>query len=55
MAKARKVIYQTPELRLDKLAHLKEAVEQSIYEIHPRKLAGALLTELIPLIFRFPK
>lgn len=54
MEGARQVIYQTPEVRLEKLALLKEAVEQGIYQINPRKLANALLTELT-LIFRFPK
>jgi len=48
MEKARKVVYQTPEVRPEKLAELKEAIEQGAYEIDSEKLADILIDELVP-------
>ncbi len=43
---AREVVYQTPEVRPDKVARLKEAIDQGIYEIDSEKLADILIEEL---------
>ena len=44
--KAREVVYQTPEVRPEKVARLKEAVEQGTYEIDAEKLAEIISEEL---------
>ena len=44
---AREVLYRTPEVRPEKVARLKEAIEQGAYEIDAGKLAGVIITELI--------
>lgn len=44
---AREVLYRTPEVRPEKVARLKEAIEQGAYEIDAGKLAGVLIAELI--------
>ena len=43
--KAREVVYQTPEVRPEKVARLKEAIEQGVYEIDTEKLADIILKE----------
>ncbi len=47
MELALKVIDQAPDIRQDKVARLKEAVEQGRYRIDARKVANALITELL--------
>ncbi len=44
--KAREVVYQTPEVRPEKVAEVKEAIEQGTYEIDSGKLADILIDEL---------
>jgi flagellar biosynthesis anti-sigma factor FlgM len=44
---ARKVVYQTPEVRPEKVAPLKEAIEQGTYEIDSEKLADKIIEELL--------
>ncbi len=44
--KAREVVYQTPEVRPEKVAGLKEAIEAGTYEIDSEKLADKLIEEL---------
>ncbi len=46
--KARKVVYQTPEVRPEKVAPLQEAIEAGTYEIDSEKLADILMEELLP-------
>ena len=43
---AREVVYETPEVRSEKVARLKEAVDQGTYEIDSAKLADILIEEL---------
>ncbi len=43
---AREVVYQTPEVGPEKVARLKEAVQQGAYEIDSEKLADILIEEL---------
>lgn len=45
--KAREVVYQTPEVRQEKVARLKEAIDQGTYEIDSEKLAEILAEELL--------
>ncbi len=44
--KAREIVYQTPEVRPEKVARLKEAIDQGTYEIDSEKLADILIEEL---------
>jgi negative regulator of flagellin synthesis FlgM len=44
--KARQVVYQTPEVRPEKVAQVKEAIEAGTYEIDSEKLADILIEEL---------
>jgi len=44
---ARKVVYQTPEVRPEKVAELKEAIAQDAYEIDSEKLADKIIEELL--------
>ena len=46
--KAREVVYQTPEVRPEKVAQLKEAIERGVYEIDTEKLADIILKEWFP-------
>ena len=39
---ARKIVYQTPEVRAEKVARLKEAIEQETYQVDWEKLAEIL-------------
>jgi hypothetical protein len=45
---AREVVYQTPEIRPEKVARLKEAIERGAYEIDTEKLADIILKEWFP-------
>lgn len=45
--KAREVVYQTPEVRPEKVAPLKEAIEQGAYDIDSEKLADIILEDLL--------
>ena len=45
-SKAREIVYQTPEVRPEKVARLKEAIDQGTYEIDFEKLADILIEEL---------
>ena len=45
--KAREVVYRTPEVRPEKVAELKEAIEQGAYEIDSEKLADKIIEELL--------
>lgn len=44
---ARQVIQQTPAVRPEKVALLKEAIEQGTYKIDARKLANILIAKVI--------
>ena len=44
---ALEIIYRTPEVRPEKVARLKEAIEQGAYEIDAGKLADIIIAELI--------
>lgn len=47
LAKAREVVYATPESRPEKVAQLKEAVAKGSYQIDTRQLADSLLTDAL--------
>ncbi|MCL4501880.1 MAG: flagellar biosynthesis anti-sigma factor FlgM [Deltaproteobacteria bacterium] len=44
---AQEVVYQTPEVRPEKVARLKEAIEQGAYEIDSEKLADTIIEEVL--------
>jgi flagellar biosynthesis anti-sigma factor FlgM len=46
--KAREVVYRTPEVRPEKVAELKEAIEAGTYEIDTEKVADKIIDELFP-------
>ena len=46
--KAREVVYRTPEVRPEKVAQLKEAIERGTYEVDCEKLADIIIDELLP-------
>lgn len=45
---AREVVYRTSEVRPEKVAQLKEAIERGSYEIDSRKIAEILVREWFP-------
>ena len=45
---AREIVYRTPEVRPEKVARLKEAIEQGTYRIDSRQLADILIKEWFP-------
>jgi flagellar biosynthesis anti-sigma factor FlgM len=47
MEQVRHIIAVTPEVRLEKVAALKQAIDQGTYEIDIRKLANTLITKLL--------
>jgi negative regulator of flagellin synthesis FlgM len=47
MEQVRQIISATPEVRPEKVAALKEAIDQGTYEIDIRKLANTLITKLL--------
>lgn len=47
MQKAREVIDQTPEVRLEKVLALREAIRKGTYKVDARKLANLLLVQMI--------
>ena len=47
MQKASEVVYQTPEVRPEKVAALQEAVQSGTYEVDSLKVANRLITEII--------
>ncbi|MFI5331107.1 MAG: flagellar biosynthesis anti-sigma factor FlgM [Desulfobaccales bacterium] len=44
---ALEVVYQTPKVRPEKVARLKEAIDQGTYEIDSAKLAEIITEELL--------
>ena len=51
---AREVVYQTPEVRPDKVARLKEAIDQGTYEIDSAKLADILRSKSLDACTNWP-
>jgi flagellar biosynthesis anti-sigma factor FlgM len=47
LEKARQIVDQTPEVRSDRVAAIKAALARGSYAIDSRKLANALITELL--------
>ena len=47
MQKASEVVYQTPEVRSEKVAALEESVEQGTYEVDSQKVANSLIKEIL--------
>jgi flagellar biosynthesis anti-sigma factor FlgM len=47
MEQVHHIISATPEVRPEKVAALKEAIDQGTYEIDIRKLANTLITKLL--------
>ncbi len=45
MEKARQIISRTPEVRSERVAALKAAIEQGTYKINTRKLADLIIKE----------
>lgn len=54
LAKAREVVYATPESRPDKVAQLKEAVDKGSYRIDTRQLADSLLADALTTVRKSP-
>jgi len=51
---AREIAYQTPEVRADKVARLKKAIEQGTYQFALEKLAEILTEVLLVEIMQQP-
>jgi flagellar biosynthesis anti-sigma factor FlgM len=47
LVQVRRIIAATPEVRPEKVAPLKKAVEEGTYEIDARQLANILITKMI--------
>lgn len=47
MQKASEVVYQTPEVRPEKVSALQEPVQNGTYEVDSLKVANRLITEII--------
>jgi negative regulator of flagellin synthesis FlgM len=47
MQKAAEVAYQTPEVRPEKVAALKDSVQQGVYEVDTPKVANSLIAQTI--------
>lgn len=47
MQKASEIVYQTPEVRPEKVAALQEPVQQGTYEVDSQKVANSLISEII--------
>ena len=47
MEQVRQIVDETPDIRPEKVACLREAIEQGTYKIDSRKLANCLITKLI--------
>ncbi len=47
MQKASEVVYQTPEVRPEKVAALSESVQEGTYEVDSQKVANSLIAEII--------
>jgi negative regulator of flagellin synthesis FlgM len=47
MQKASEVVYQTPEVRSEKVSALQESVQGGTYEVDSLKVANRLITEII--------
>lgn len=47
MQKASEVVYQTPEVRSEKVSALQESVQDGTYEVDSLKVANRLITEII--------
>jgi flagellar biosynthesis anti-sigma factor FlgM len=47
IAMAREIIRQTPDMRPEKVAAIKDAIDRGDYEIDTRKLARALIAKLL--------
>lgn len=47
MQKAGEVVYQTSEVRPEKVAALHEAVEEGSYEVDSQKVANKMITDII--------
>lgn len=47
MRKDREIIAQTPEVRPERVAALRQALQQGTYRINPRKLANILILKLL--------
>jgi flagellar biosynthesis anti-sigma factor FlgM len=46
--RAREIVDRTPEVRPEKVARLREAIEQGTYQIDSKKLADILIKEWFP-------
>ncbi len=47
MQRAGEIVYQTPEVRPEKVAGLKDPVQQGTYEVDSQKVANSMITGMI--------
>jgi len=47
MQRAGEIVYQTPEVRPEKVAELKDPVQQGTYEVDSQKVANSMITGMI--------